>query len=159
MIELNLSKSDACKDDELMSKKILCLPKTCNHRSPKLHRYFHQGSLYTSVVREKIWSINISGSIRRNFENTKVNAKKVTSISASSSIVARVISCDITRWATGRLTGCPTNTIRFLNNTLERSNGPPGVITAGITGGFPSLASIGPKLLEKNGVKDTQFQC
>lgn len=65
-----------------------------------------------------------------------------TRISASSSIAARVTSCDITLCATCELTGCPMKMIRFLNKTVERSKGPPGVITAGITGGFPFLASI-----------------
>lgn len=65
-------------------------------------------------------------------------------------MAAKVTSWEITRWATWEFTGWPMNIIRFLNNMLERSNGPPGVIIAGIMGGLPFLATIGP-LLEQNG--------
>lgn len=56
-------------------------------------------------------------------------------------MVAKVTNCDITRCATCALIGCPTNIIRFRNNTEERSNGPPGVIIVGIIGGIPRLAA------------------
>lgn len=39
--------------------------------------------------------------------------------------------------------------MRFLNKTVDRSRGPPGVMTAGITGGFPFLASITELLTEE----------
>lgn len=40
--------------------------------------------------------------------------------------------------------------MRLRNNTEERSKGPPGVITEGITGGFPFFASITPNLKHCN---------
>lgn len=72
-----------------------------------------------------------------------------TRMSASSSTVASVTSCDITRWATCELIGCPMKIMRLRNNTEERSKGPAGVLMAGIIGGFSPFALMTVSYLQE----------
>lgn len=135
-------------------KPIAILPRTCSHILPRQSRYSHLGSSDTSNKGRKQQKLT-AGLERPELSYTwkilPIALRKYihTKISDSSSIAAKVTSCDITLWATCELIGCPMKIMRFLNNTVERSSSPPGVITAGMMGGFPFLASITPLLIKE----------
>ena len=74
--------------------------------------------------------------MKRNVEPPTTTKCTLTRISPSSSIAESVTSCDITRCATCELIYWPMKIIRFPNSTVARSRGPPGVMIAGIKGGF-----------------------